>query len=222
MNKRTYPIFKASALLTFIVIGLISAKMYLPSVNDAIYQQPTKTTAWQLIQIINPLDAEGNPGATASGFLEIYFLNHTTTPTTAYNRNTTATLEGWADANIAALTGGSHAWANADNFRCELKYGTTFDIVVRIRVNKTNCWDGVKFLNTSVRCDISLTGFNTAGMTNINGTQIVTYNNTAAQFIWLNYYWQDVNGGSGAGYTINKGSPWTTNQISAIRIWAKY
>jgi hypothetical protein len=168
------------------------------------------------------LAGEGNPGATVSGFLEIFFINHTATPNTAYNRNTSSTLEGWADANIAAKTGGSHAWANADNFNCELQYGTTFDIVVRIRVNKSNCWDGAKFLNTSIRCDISLTGFNTAGMSNINGTQVITYNNSAAQFIWVNYYWQDSNGGSGSGFTINKGSPWTTNKISAIRIWALY
>jgi hypothetical protein len=218
MNKRTYSIFKASGLIGLLVIGFVVGMMYLPSVHDAIYQQPTETTVWQLVQTINPLAAEGNPGAGSSGFLEIFFTNHSASPDTAYNENTSATIEGWCVANMPGKT----PYASADAFCTELNYGVTFDIVVKVRYNKTNAWDGAKFINSNCRVNITLTGFGTAGMTEIIGSQVVLRNDTSDDFIWLSYYWQDVDGAFGSGFSITKGSPWTANKITEIKIWAKY
>jgi len=223
MQSKVKSIFKAGKLpfvIGLIIIGAVAGMMYLPSVHDSIYQQPKITTAWHLIDVLNPLAAEGNPGAGASGFIEIYFVNHTVTPNTAYAHNTSSDFETWANANVAAS--GYNAWANADNFLCQLKYGVLFDIVVRVRWNKTHAWDGAKFIGANVRVNITLTGFGTAGMTDIVGTGIVSYNNTGAWAIWENWYWQDADGGTGVGFSILKGSPWTANKITEIKIWAKY
>jgi hypothetical protein len=217
-EKKSHNLLKAGSLVLVIVIGFIAAMMYLPSLNNAIYPQPMVTTTWHLIKSYGALGTEGNPGAGVSGFLEIFFINHTATPTTAYDTNVSSQLETWCNATMAGL----HPYANADNFITEVDYGVTFDIVVRVRFNKTNAWDGAKFIGANTRVNITLTGFGTAGMTNITGTNVITYNNTGAWAIWENWFWQDVDGGTGTGYSILKGSPYTSNKIIMINIWAKY
>jgi hypothetical protein len=218
MQSKYKSIFKAGSLIGILMIGFVVGMVYLPSVHDAIYQQPKVTTMWHLIQVYDPLGAEGNPGAGASGFLEIFFINHSAAPDTAFNRNLSTTLESWCVANMPGKT----PYASADNFKVELNYGILFDIVVRVRLNKTHAWNGVCFISSNIMVNITLTGFNTAGMSDLVGSQLITRNNSADSYIWLNYYWQDVDGAYGDGFTINKGSPWTTNQITKIKIWAKY
>lgn len=217
MRSKSKSIFKAGGLIGLLIIGFVAGMMYLPSMHDVIYQ-PKETTAWHLIQTINPLAAENNPGAGTSGFLEIFFTNHTASPNTAYNENTSATIEAWCVANMAGKT----PYASADEFCTELEYGKTFDIVIRCRWNKTNAWDGAKFIGSNCRVNITLTGFGTAGMTNVTGTGIITRNDTSDDYIWINTYWQDVDGGTGTGFSILKGALWTANKIVMINIWAKF
>jgi hypothetical protein len=217
MNSKKVSIFKAGGLIGLLIIGFVAGMMYLPSMHDVIYQ-PKETTAWHLIQTVNPLAAENDPGAGSSGFLEIFFTNHTASPNTAYNENTSATIEAWCVANMAGKT----PYASADEFCTELEYGKLFDIVIRVRYNKTNAWDGAKFIHVNTRVNITLTGFGTAGMTNVTGSCVVTRNDTGDDYIWENWYWQDVDGALGDGYTILKGAAWSSNKIVMINIWAKY
>ena len=215
MNKTKYTFSRKGLFAALIIIGILLGTQIIPT--------PTlNKKTWHIIWQGNLAQAtEGNPGSGMSGFLEIYFINHTATPDTTYNRNTTSVLEGWANANLAA-SGSVNAWANADNFKCELKSSTSFDILIRARWNKTNAWDGSKFIGTNCRINITLTGFNVGSMSDIVGTGVITRNNTGDSYIWENWYWQDADGGTGTGFTINKGATWSANQITMIKIWAKY
>lgn len=149
--------------------------------------------------------AEGDPGAGDSGFLEIYFPNHTATPGTAYDENTSATIEGWCEtAHGSAKT----PYATADAFDVELKKDTAFDIVVRVRYNKTHAWDGAKFIGTHCRVNITLTG--DIVISDVTGTNVESLNNTGKDYIWINVYWDN----SGSGYELNKNEEADITEIS--------
>jgi hypothetical protein len=212
MNSKLKSIFKAGGLVSSLCIGLIVGILFFSGMNTTMTYIAPKS--WHLIASAS----EGNPGAGSSGFLEIFFTNHTASPDTAYNENTSATMEAWCVANMVGHT----PYATADAFKTEISYGVTFDIVVRCRFNKTNAWDGAKFIDKNCRVNITLTGFGTAGMVNITGTQVITYNNTGATYLYTNTFWQDVDGGTGTGFTVLKGTPYTSNKIVMINIWAKY
>jgi len=160
---------------------------------------------------------EASLTAGASQFLEIFFLNHTATPWTAYDDNVSSHFETWCnvslDADGAAGTT-NHAYANADNFNLTLKWGTAMDIVIRCRWNKTHAWDGAQFLNSSCRINLTTTGGGIV-ITGETGVNVVSRNDTSDDFIWINVYWDN----SGAGYTLAKNG---VCMLSTISIQAKY
>jgi len=55
---------------------------------------------WQVVDVWTPMAGEGSPGAGASGFLEIFFMNLSSADANGYGLNTSATHEGWCDANM--------------------------------------------------------------------------------------------------------------------------
>ena len=180
--------------------------------------QNKDTSEWHIIfQGSLAQASEGDPGTGVSGFLEIFFLNHSATPDTSWLTNSSSNMETWANANLAG--GSGNAWANADNFNLELKHSTNFDIVVRCRFNKTNCWNGTQFIGSDTRVNISTSG--TWGtMTEQIGTSLMAGNSTTSDYLYTNTYWQDFDGGTGSGFTLTKGS--TGNNIDSIIIWARY
>ena len=161
---------------------------------------------------------------TASGFLEIYIVNHSTTPTTTYSitggnptadnvHNQTATFEGWAQTNMDAdAAGGTYfAWSyltgNTSLARTlTVKALTSFDIVIRYRGSKAHAWDGVKFKNSSCRVKLNVTITSGAGGTGfpisaLELTNEQSCNATDHTFIWINA----VANNAGAGYQLGKG-----------------
>jgi hypothetical protein len=175
---------------------------------------PKVDEEWHIIWQGNLVDAaEAVLGSGPSGFLEIFFVNHSATPLTAYDTNNSASFETWADAHIAAT--GSHAYANADNFNLELRHSVAFDVVVRVRFNRTHAWDGAKFIGADTRVNVTVSGGGVTISGLVSGTNVVSYNNTGEQYIWINVYWN----GAGAGYTLLKGQ---TCVISQISIQARY
>jgi len=153
--------------------------------------------------------AEADPGSGESGFLEIFFINHTTTPGTAYKQNTSASLEAWCVANMTGKT----PYATADNFNVSLQHSVYFNIVVRCRFNKTHAWNGTMFMNNSCRVNITLTGDIT--ISDVTGSNVETRNDTSESYIWINTYWDN----SGAGYILWKDE---TADITEISIEAQY
>lgn len=204
---------KRSSRLGLIVgVAIIAFLLYTSVISNIQVKQ--KEGKWQVLWEGSLAEAsEGNPGTGASGFLEIFFVNHSGSPATAYDTNTSSLMETWANANMG--TGVGNAWANADSFNLQLKHSTTFDVVVRVRYNHTHAWDGVKFVDADTRVNITASGGGVTISGTVSGTNVVSYNNTGMAYIWINVYWTN----GGAGYQLTKGGTCT---VSSISIQAKY
>jgi hypothetical protein len=127
-----------------------------------------------------------------SGWLEIFLMPHDATPGTTYNENNSATLESSALAYFD-----TDGWSTS-SFPSE----TSFDIVVRVRANRTHAYDTDHFDASDIRCSLTVAGNTGASdwavgsdFTDSSMTQVVTQNNSAQNFIWMNFYLN--NGGSG-------------------------
>jgi hypothetical protein len=190
----------------FCVSFMIAAQMYTPTLK----YEPTWHIVWEgsLAEA-----AEGNPGAGASGFLEIFFINHSAAPATAYDDNTSGTYETWANANLGSGVG--NAWANADAFNLQIKHSVAMDVVVRARWNRTNAFNGTMFRGADCRINITASGGGITISGATSGTNVVSKNTSTNDFIWINVYWNN----AAAGYVLSKGGTCT---ISMISIQAKY
>jgi hypothetical protein len=183
-----------------IIVGLIwaSAGPYPQVVND--------DKGWHILFDGNLAQAaEGNPGAGASGILEIFFINHSATNAYKYV-NTSATLESWC--TTAGL-----GYASADDFNVELAHSVLFDICIKVRVNKTHAWDGSKFIDSWVRMNITSADLGIGALTAME--KYVYYNNTGQTYIWLCFFYDFSN----AGYDLSKDE---SADITAIRLEAYY
>ena len=160
---------------------------------------------WQVVWEGNLASAaENDPGAGASGFLQIFFINHTAAPATAYDENTSATLETWCTANMPGKT----PYASADEFNVEIDHSTTFDILVRVRFNQTHAHNGTAFVDSDTRVNITCSG--DLSIADATGTNVVSHNTSGGTFIWINVYWNN----GGAGYSINKDETFDVDEIS--------
>jgi hypothetical protein len=147
--------------------------------------------------------AEADPGAGAGGILEIYLINHTDAVTT---QNTTATIEGWCDA--AGL-----GYASADDFNTELAHSVAFDVCVRVRGNATQCKRGAIWHGGDLKVEWTCSGLSVGADTAMVGA--ITYNNTGASYLWMNF--EDDN--SNAGFTLPKDASY---DITSIKFSAYY
>lgn len=191
-----------------IISGIVIAILFTASLMTPEPVIEEKQVRWRIIYR-GAVAGEADPGDNESGFLEIFFINHTVTPNTAYDVNASATLETWCVANMTGKT----PYATADNFNTSLQHSVNFNIIVRCRFNKTHAWDGAMFHNTSCRVNITLTGDIT--ISDVTGTNIETRNDTSESYIWINTYWDN----SGNGYILWKDE---TADITEISIEAKY
>jgi len=189
-------------LVFFLVMGMLFAYFTFPS--------PTfvkKDGSWHVIFEGNLAEAaEADPGAGASGILEIFIINHSATPGTTYTQNSSSTLEGWCTA--AGL-----GYCNADDSNVDIAHSTAFDIVVRVRGNDTHCWRTDHWYPADLKVEITCAGLSIGADTDLTG--VVSYNNSGADYLWMNFYIDN----SGSGYTISKGS---TVEITSIKFSAYY
>lgn len=215
MKKEEKNIMNAGTRLG-LLFGVILVTMIIIGINISDVAIVTEEQRWQEVYIWNPVGSEGNPGAGASGFLEIFFINHTASPTVAYLENTSSTLESWCTSNMAGKT----PYANADNFNVELASEVSFDIVVRVRFNKTHAWETNKFIGSDTDCQIttSCTGWaDGENDANTSAThRVESRNNTGEDYIWINFVW---NADDNNGYQLADDGVLT---ISEIYIEAKF
>ena len=203
MKKERQKRIKAGIIIGFVLI----ATVVFGSVVVREQTNPETGIATMKISMGNAV-AEYSPGAgdVDSGWLEIYIINHTAAPETAFNENTSATLESWCTA--AGL-----AYADADEFSETITSETSFDIVIRGRWNVTHAYNFDQFEDS--RCRIKLTADCDdwavgAAISDIEGTLVVTTNISTDDFIWCNVYWDN----SGTGYQIKDGATLTITEIS--------
>jgi len=213
MEKETKRMGRTKAgvyLGTLIGAVIITATVFLANMNVIVEEEPEPvedTRRWRNIFTWTPTAGEANPGAGASGILEIYFVNHSTTPPF---ENTTATIEGWA-ANIGATP--FLGWNNTDNFMQQLQHSTTFDIIVRVRGNATHCNRTTFWYTTDLNVTLSCVDLGVGVNTSMTG--VATQNGTGS-YLWMNFYHK---GPGGAGFTLSKGQ---TVQITRIAFDAYY
>ena len=65
--------------------------------------------------------------------------------------------------------------------------------VVRGVFNRTHCYDSTKFMDN--RCSIRLTVSGDETISDVEGTRIVSYNETDGDYLYINYYWDDESDG---------------------------
>jgi len=149
---------------------------------------------WHKIAVINSYDfvlGENSPGAGASGWLATFCLDYAETPGTCLASN--------------ASGGGYDSWGNVsgyvdtDDTDTDLASEDPFYFVVRARFNDT-VKDGADFIGSRCRCTLTVSGDETiAGVaqtgdddgTDNNGGGVCSYNDTGADFIYINFYWDD-------------------------------
>lgn len=201
------PSVKRTAVKVGAVIGIFVSLIFAGSGMYPHIVQDVDTRSWHVIFEGNLASAaEADPGSGAGGILEVFFINHTATPATAYDENTSATLESWCTA--AGL-----GYASADDFNVELAHTVTFDVVVRVRGNATMCERAGDWFDADLKVEWTSSDLGISADTDMTG--VVSYNNTAAPYLWMNFY--DTNGGS--GFTLSKDE---TNTISSIKFSAYY
>ena len=195
-----------------LVIGLIVLSLFVMYSIPHPYIEPGNDEGtWHIVWKGSLAEAaENDPGAGASGFLEIFFPNHTATPQTAYDENTSATIETWCVTNMPGKT----PYASADNFNVKIAHSITFDILVKVRYNKTEGpWNSTAWDNASWRVNITLAGH--IVISDVTGTGVELTNDSTDDFYWGSTYWTN----SGSGYTLPADG---TATITEISIEAKY
>lgn len=158
--------------------------------------------------------AEVNPTGDADGFLEIFFINVSTSPGADYSRNNTANeFETWCTANMPGKT----PYASIDNFNLEVDHSTSFNILVRCRFNKTHAWNGTAFIANDTRCEMQVNSSNWADGEDItnatDGVVVPSRNDSGDEHIWINFYWDDGDGGDGGGFQLAKNGVMTVARI---------
>jgi hypothetical protein len=215
MNKENIK-KKGGHIAIIFFVGLVTLLLYTSVFsNIKIKDEPQ----WHILWEGSLAEAtEANPGAGASGFLEIFFCNHSADPANAYNDNVSSNFETWCntslDADGAAGTV-NHAYAAADNFNLTVKSLTVMDVVCRARWNRTHAYDGTKFIGDNCRINITMAGGGITILGTTSGTNVISENQTDETYIWINVYWNNAH----AGYQLN---PNSISLVSQISIQAKY
>lgn len=159
-----------------IVLVILSLTMPTPVVEE-----------WHIIWKFNSASAAENaPGAGASGWLATFCLDYAETPANSLKTNATnGTYDTWTT-NVSG-------YVSADDTDTDLKSEDPFYFVVRARFNKTHCWDDTQFHDS--RCSIRLTVSGDETISDVEGTRIVSMNNTGYDYIYINFYWDDESDG---------------------------
>ena len=166
---------------------------------------------WREVMVWSKEDGLEYLGAEASeansGFLGIYFCNHSASPATAYTRNASTNLENYSKDN-------SFDYAHIDNFDLSFSTSDAFDIVVRCKfVRASGPWNGTGWRDTWVRVNITLSGG--VVISDETGTWCETYNSSSSESYFGNVYWDN----SGSGYVLAAGD---SADITEVSIEAKY
>lgn len=205
MNTKTKEFRKkgvrAGVVASIIVLSLL-AYFTLPR---PILEQDNDDGTWHIIWKGSLAEAaENDPGAGATGFLEIFFINVSATPSQTYTQNDSSVYESWCTAYMPGKT----PYASTDNFNVEIEHNKAFTILGRFRFNRTHAHNGTIFRDADCRVNITTTG--AIVINDVTGTNVVSHNVSTENYIWINVYWDN----GGAGYTINKDQSFDVTEIS--------
>lgn len=169
--------------------GVVATLMILIFVLSITMPQPViiNEPEWHIIWKGNAASAaEANPGTGASGWLATFQLNYSVAEVPALTSNATnGSYDGWSNVS---------GYQNVDNKNKDLASESGNYFVARARFNKTHAWKSTIFDDS--RCSIRLTtsGFNT-DVADVEGTKVVSMNNTGYDYIYINFYWNETTQG---------------------------
>lgn len=178
-KKEKYGLIKASVVVGLMVIAILTTLIVLPADKDG---------GWGTITVSA---AEANPGAGASGILEVFIIDHDSGVTYTDNISEGA---------------GSTLGYGVDSFNIDIPHSTTFDIIVKCRANTTHAYDSAWNLSL-IRCNLTASGALTIGPLEGMTEHQIGYN---ATYIWVNYELDN----SGSGYSIDRDD---SVSVSAIK-----
>lgn len=158
----------------------------------------------------------------AGCILEIYFFNHSATPTTTYgtNHNSSLQFESWCNGTggvdpdgsgtvyKAYVNSFSGTWPTFTFTTLTLKWNVNMDMLIRYRGNQSQAANGTMFNAANCRIKVNATGGGCANLNNSgSGTilsQVVSRNATGLTntFIWINAYYNIGTLNKGGTYTI--------------------
>jgi len=127
--------------------------------------------------------AENNAGS--SGWLSTFLLDYTEDPDKMANGT-------WYE-SAANVSG----YVSNDGGQDEVKSESGSYIVVRVKFNKDQCWDGSQFVHTRTKCHLTMTGaMDDETITNYPGTHSLytrssDANSTTGTNLYINFYWDD-------------------------------
>jgi len=177
-----------------LVIGMMVSYMTLP---HPVLEQDEDTKSWHIVWEGNIAQAVENVTTSAlqntSGILSVYFHPHLT-DTGGYFENSSSNLE--TNCTTAGL-----GYANEDGVEVDLAHSTTFDIVVRVRGNATNCKVGGVWFDTNLRVTVDGTNLGGSNETLTVGAEGKWTDNTSSfAHLHMNFFYTN----SGSGFTISQ------------------
>lgn len=194
MQKESKSDFYKKAGVSFgTVLGVcfVVAFVLLSQTGNVVVEQVVERQ-WQGVPV-----GEINFGGTNSSIVEIYIVLTGQT----YTANLSNTSGYW-------LAGASHHSQNNTHVSSNVNHSTAFDIVAKVRWNKTHClaannsWD-FDYVNLTVDCpglsinDLAMDEYNITGQ-------------TQCEYVWVNY----VADNSGSGYQLSRGQ--SINQSGGV------
>ena len=152
-------------------------------VNDSV-EYETRIGPYRIVRLLYLGDA--NPGAGASGVMEVH-VNATNTSVAPYTSNLTNTTT-YASGDV-----------NNSHIGSDVPYETEFDVIIEVRWNKTHAWDTTWNLSL-VRAYANSTVLAVSGVQMVEA-QIAT----STDYLYVSYFLRDADGGAGTGFTISRG-----------------
>lgn len=180
-----------TAMISSLIVGLLVLSMSIT--EDVIIEKQQEIRSWKFIADSLGDEAGVDNATLESGILSIYYPPHQADPETAYLENNSEALE-------RLCLGNGTGYANTDDSRVEIAHSIAFDIVVRVRANKTVCWNGSAFIDAYARVNLTSDGFSIPALTNM--TPVLSRNDTGQEYIWINFYINNAHN----GYMITRGN----------------
>jgi hypothetical protein len=189
--------WRARVLRPIILIGIVAGIIWASAGPYPRIVQDEDTRSWHVVWEGSFAEAaEADPGAGASGILEVFIYATGGT----YTTNLT---EGDAD---------TFGWASADATEIDVPHSTAFDVVVKVRGNATHCKRDTTWYDTDLRVRIT---WSDKGLSDEVAESNIIVNNTNNEFLWMNFHIDNSN----SGYTITKSE---TTEIQNIKFEAYY
>lgn len=185
---------KAGILSSLTAFGIVALLMLTNTGNVIVEQTVIEPKSWHRIPL-----GEADPGAGASGVLNVSIVaHHHFDP---YTSNMTYNASYYSDKGKGDV--------NNTHIGDNVTYTGFFDIIVKVRWNRTHAYNSTAGANPRYRLDWVRGNITCAGLSISADTAMAEYNITGTTnglYIWVNYVMDN----SGAGYQIGRGQNITT------------